>query len=79
MVASDKMDSFWEGDFQSVQQNEHLDTETSSVDEISQEQILGSIWVSSHVQDLHQIVVLPVNVSHNGERVPEVNEVSFAL
>lgn len=54
-----------------------FDAEITSVDVIAQEQIPGLGWVAAHLEQLHEIVVLAVHVTADGDGGIHLEEIRF--
>lgn len=62
-------------------EGEHLDTKTPAVDIIPQEKILRCLEGAARVvvDELDEVVELPMNVTHDGDRVFDLEDVGFVL
>ena len=77
VVAPDQRDAVWKANLQSIthqssmcnadfeheQQQEGLDAKVPAVDKVAQEQVVGVGNVAAHLENLNQVVVLPVHVA----------------
>lgn len=77
VISSNKVDGLREVDFEGVKQYEDLDRKAPSVDKVSQKEVLGPVRIPAYVQYLNQIVILPMDIANNGQRVSNIDQVSF--
>ena len=63
MVSSNQSDSLRIPHFQSEKQEEGLHTVVASVHKVPHEEIVGFWALPSHLEELHQVIELAVNVS----------------
>ena len=74
VVTSQKMNLVWESDLQRHEQADCFERVTSSVDVISQEEVVVAlditvfIWSSPKIEESHQILVLTMDVTKNLDR-----------
>lgn len=68
VVAPEEVDCVLEPDLEGEDQGEYLDGEAAAIDVVSQEEVLGWFECASRVlvDDLHEIVELPVNIANDG-------------
>jgi len=69
MVAPQHVDRGGIVQLKGVQEQHHFAREGPSVHIVPQEQVLRLRRVPSHIQHLHEVVVLPMDVPHNGHWV----------
>lgn len=67
VVTTEQPQAVWIPNLQRPQVKHTLDGEVASVDVVSQEQISGIGWVTTDLEQLHQIIVLAVNISTDGD------------
>ena len=62
-------------------EQQHLDGEVATVHVVPQEHVLGCVAVAAHVllQQLQEVVELPVDVPHDGHRVVHQHQVRLGL
>lgn len=63
MVTADERDAVGVSNFEREEQQEGLDAVESAVDEVAQKQVRRVRHLAAHFEQLHQIVVLTVNVA----------------
>lgn len=56
---------------------QYLDTEVSSVHVVPQEKISRLFRISTHFEELHQIVILAVNIAAHGDRGIHLKQIGF--
>jgi hypothetical protein len=66
VVSSEQGDSVFVPYFQSQKEQECFDAVSSSVDIVSQEDVVGVGWVSSDFEEFDQVIELAVDVSADG-------------
>lgn len=79
MVASEHEDGLPQLYFYRQNEPEDFDRETASVDVVSQEDVLCCFKRPSRIviNDLDEVVELPVDISHNGDRVHNFDDVGL--
>jgi hypothetical protein len=81
VVAAQQVNCVFESDLDGEDQGQYLDGEASSVHVVAQEQVLGGLQrtASIVVDDLDEIVELPVDVPHDGHWILDFNHVGLLL
>mmetsp|Transcript_24322 Transcript_24322/g.77061 ORF Transcript_24322/g.77061 Transcript_24322/m.77061 type:complete len:332 (+) Transcript_24322:206-1201(+) len=65
VVASDQRDALWVPDLERKQQQERLDRVVAAVDKVAHEDIVHGGHLTADVEQLEQVVKLPVDVAHH--------------
>lgn len=77
MISSDKSDSLGVSHLEGQQEQERLDRVVASIDEIAHEQVVGVGALASHLEELHQVVELSVNVTADSDWGFDVLHIRF--
>ena len=60
-------------------QNSDLNAEVSPIDVVSQEQVSRLCRVTAHFKELHEIVVLPMNITTHSDRRIHLQQIGLRL
>lgn len=64
---------------QSAPLSAYLDTEISTVDVVTQEEVARVCRIATDFEQLHQIVILSVNITADGDRGVHLQKVGLSL
>lgn len=79
VVSAKKPQGIWVPDLQRPEVENTLNTEISSINVISKEQVSCLGWVATNFEELHQIVVLAVNISADSDWRIHLQEIGLLL
>ena len=65
MVASDESDTFWVSHLKGKEQKEGLYGVVATINEVAHEEVVGVGALASHLEQLHQVIELTVDVTAN--------------
>ena len=75
VIASQHINGLGEVELEGVEEEDDLAGERPAVDVVAQEQILRFRGVAAHLQQLHEVVELPVDVAHHCHRIVQAQKV----
>ena len=65
MVASDECDALWVSHLESEEQEECLNGVVAAINKVAHKEVIGVGALPSHLEQLHQVVKLTVDVTAN--------------
>lgn len=72
MVSSEEEEVLWESEFVTEEQHDALDRVLTSVNVISNKEVVAVPWISTVLENLQQVAVLAVDVAYVMEQVPQI-------
>ena len=79
VISSKEPQSVWIPDLQRPEVEHTFDTEVSSINVVSEKKISRLSGVATNFKQLHQIVILAVNITTNCDRCIHLQKIGFLL
>jgi hypothetical protein len=79
MVSSQHVDCPRKVEFEGVKEEDDFTGERSSIYIVSEEEVFGLLRIASDIEHLHEVIVLSVDISNDGDRVVESQQVRLLL
>lgn len=79
MISSEHNDIAGEVDLEGQQQQQHFNREGSTIHVVAEEEVASLFWVASYFQQFQQVVILSVNVTHDGYGITQPDHVGLVF
>jgi hypothetical protein len=77
VVPADQGHAIWISDFEAEKEQEGFQRVEPAVDEVAHEQVIRVWHVAAYAEQFHQVVELPVDVTADGDRGIDRDDISF--